>query len=146
MNNMMQKDFVEFWGHFFQQISKAYGSTADTSQYFSNDFLKKFQDSLQEFFKPFDTVPRRDYEELQEKCQKLKEKLENQEASIHHLRQLLGQKAADPTAIIDHFQKILKLQELNFQKFTDAVNRTLQTSPTKKKERAKGPQKRKSRA
>jgi len=81
--------------------------------------VKDFQGSLKEYFnmlgmvpKNEKMVPKNDYLDLVRKYEKLKEKCENQEETIRHLRLLSGE---DHGNFMDGFQDIVKGQAEIFQ-------------------------------
>jgi hypothetical protein len=96
--------------------------------------LEFYKNMYQEFINSFNVVSHQDYEELREKCRKLEGIISGQEAMIDHLRQLLAEKMADPSGMIDQFQKILKQQGTDFQKFTGKMNKSLIRPSAGKKE------------
>lgn len=101
-------------------------------------FLEFYANMYQEFIKSFNVVPHQDYDELREKCRKLEGIVSGQEATIDHLRQLLAEKMADPSGMMDQFQKILKQQETDFQKFTGKMSKShITPSAEGKKEKSK---------
>jgi uncharacterized coiled-coil protein SlyX len=132
---------TEAWGPFMDSWRKVWGlnevENAVGMDCDGKKFLELYTNMYQDFIKSFNVVSHQDYEELKEKYRKLEDVISGQESTIQHLRQLLAEKMADPSGMSDQFQKILKQQETNFQKFTDKMSKSVSPSVEGEKEKPK---------
>jgi hypothetical protein len=101
-------------------FKKAYGldsSSEKTPEYAnfwkkaSEDFLNSFKESLG----LMGMVSKEEHISLIRKYETLKEKAENQEETIRHLRMLLGEKDIEQKQISEKFQELAKSQTDQFQ-------------------------------
>jgi uncharacterized coiled-coil protein SlyX len=112
----------------YTQLFKAtYGldEVAETSpDYFT--LWKKAEENFRESFKDhlnlLGVVPREEYAALTLKYEELKETVAEQEETIKHLRLLLDEKGMGMEAASLEFQKLIKKQGEQFQKFIQGVS------------------------
>jgi hypothetical protein len=85
-----------------------------------------FQESLKEYLNLFGVVPREEYAALARENDKLKEKVAEQEETIKYLRMLADEKGLGLEATSLEFQKLIKKQGEQFQKFLQGLGEAVQ--------------------
>ena len=120
-----QRGFLGFQD--YTQLFKAsYGLDEvgeDNPDYFA--MWKKAEDDFRNSFKDYlnllGMVPRKEYAALARQYEELKEKVAEQEEIIKHLRMLADEKGMGLEATTLEFQKLLKKQGEQFQKFIQGL-------------------------
>ena len=79
--------------------------------------IELFPFSFKEYLELLGVVPLEEYAVLARQCEELKEKLAEQEETIRHLRLLADEKGMGLEATTLEFQKLIKKQGEQFQKF-----------------------------
>ncbi len=127
-----------FWGapDYTQLFKSSYGLDEKTED--SPDYLgmwkkaeKDFRESFQDYLNLLGVVPREEYAALARENETLKEKLAEQEETIKHLRMLADEKGLGLEATTLEFQKLIKKQGEQFQKFIQGLGKAVQ--PEEKK-------------
>ena len=90
---------------------------------------ENFQKSMRDFLALFDVVPRRDYQDLMDECQALREKTAKQEETIAALRKRRGKKAAAPEETVEGLREVIRKQSDEFQSLMKAMANIFQTPP-----------------
>ena len=130
-----QQGFLGFQD--YTQLFKAsYGldeMAEDTPDYLS--MWKKAEDDFRRSFKDYlnllGVVPREEYASLVRKYEDLKEKAAEQEQTIKQLRRLAEEKGLGLEATTLEFQKLIKKQGEQFQKFIQGLGESVQTQENK---------------
>ena len=90
---------------------------------------ENFQKSMRDFLALFDVVPRRDYQDLMDECQALREKTAKQEETIAALRKHRGKKAAAPEETVEGLREVIRKQSDEFQSLMKTMAGLFQAPP-----------------
>lgn len=80
-----------------------------------------FQRGLAQFAAHWGWVPQEDHQQLLEKCAALEKQVQEQQAAIGKLRDLLAQKGLGHTELLQHMQGTLKDQSDQFQALMESI-------------------------
>jgi hypothetical protein len=83
--------------------------------------VNDFQSGLTEFAAHWGWVPQDDHQKVLEKCAALEKQVEEQQAAIRQLRDLLAQKGLGHTELLQHMQGALKDQSDQFQALMKSI-------------------------
>ncbi len=126
-----QRGFLSFQDY-TQLFTSAYGLDAipqGTQDYFAlwkkaeEDFRKSFRDYLN----LLGVVPREEYLALARQCEELKAKVTEQEETIQQLKMLAEEKGLGLAATTLEFQKLIKKQGEQFQRFIQGLGEAATT-------------------
>lgn len=130
MNRWLSQGFTGF-PDLTDMMKQAYGLADDPKE--STDMAAQwgnanetFLKSYTEFLNSMGVVPKSDHLRLVKKYEALKEKADQQEETIRHLRMLANEKgpeATDPSAAAEGFQEILQRQTEQFQELMHNLSR-----------------------
>ena len=119
-----------FWGlpDYAQLFEAAYGldkTPEDSPEYFIlwQKAEENFREAFKDFLKLMDLVPREEYDALIRRCEELEGKLAEQEEILKHLRLLTEEKGMGLEAATLEFQKLIKKQGDQFQKFIKGMGK-----------------------
>ena len=120
-----------FWGFpdYTRLFKAAYGldkTAEDSPDYFTlwQKAEENFRDSFQDFFNLLGMGPREEYDALARRCEELKEKVAEQEETLRHLRLLAEEKGMGLEAATLEFQKLIKKQGEQFQRFIKDIGKS----------------------
>lgn len=85
---------------------------------------ENFRESFKDYLNLLGMVPREDYNALARRCEELEEKVAEQEETIKYLRLLAEEKGLGLEAATLEFQKLVKKQGEQFQKFIKSMGKT----------------------
>jgi uncharacterized coiled-coil protein SlyX len=123
-----QRGFLGFQD--YTQIFKAsYGlndMAEDNPDYLSmwKQAEKEFRDSFKDYLHLLGVVPREEYIALARRCEELEAKIAEQEETLKHLRVLAEDKGMGLEATTLEFQKLIKKQGEQFQKFIEGIGKS----------------------
>jgi len=83
-----------------------------------------FRDSFRDYLNLMGVVPRDEYAALARRCEKLQKQLAEQEDSLKYLRLLAEEKGLGLEATTLEFQKLIKKQGEQFQKFIKGMGKS----------------------
>jgi hypothetical protein len=120
-----QRGFLGFQDY-TQLFKAAYGlneEAKDTPDYFAmwKKAEEDFRESFKEYLNLLGVVPREEYAALARQYEELKEKVAEQEETITQLRMLADEKGVGLAATTLEFQKLIKKQGEQFQKFIKSL-------------------------
>jgi uncharacterized coiled-coil protein SlyX len=155
----MDRQFYEFWGNFLINVAKGqkqmeemtawmrqgYDDKGDLASLFrccygvppTNDTqhwqkaISDFNKAFIQFAAQFGWVAQSEHRKVLEKCDVLEKKVQEQEATIRRLRDLLAQKGLGHTELFDHFRDILKEQTAQFNAFMETIGSAVKEEPKK---------------
>lgn len=128
MASLLQQGFGGF-PDYTRLFKAAYGldkTAEDSPDYFAlwRKAEENFRESFRDYFKLMGMVPREDYDALARRCEELEEKVAEQEETIKYLRLLAEEKGLGLEATTLEFQKLIKKQGEQFQKFIKGMGKT----------------------
>jgi uncharacterized coiled-coil protein SlyX len=85
---------------------------------------EEFRDSFRDYLNLMGLVPREEYAALARRCKELEEKLAEQEETLKYLRLLAEEKGMGLEATTLEFQKLIKKQGEQFQKFIKGMGKS----------------------
>jgi uncharacterized coiled-coil protein SlyX len=85
---------------------------------------EEFRDSFKDYLNLLGVVPREEYAALARRCNELEEKLAEQEETLKYLRLLAEEKGMGLEATTLEFQKLIKKQGEQFQKFIKGMGKS----------------------
>jgi flagellar motility protein MotE (MotC chaperone) len=127
-----------FWGFpdYTQLFQSTYGLEEGAEE--DPDYLtlwkkaeEDFRQSFQDYLNLLGVVPREEYAALARENETLKEKVAEQEETIKHLRMLADEKGLGLEATTLEFQRLIKKQGDQFQKFIQGLAETVQSEGKK---------------
>ncbi len=83
-----------------------------------------FRDSFKDYLNLLGVVPREEYAALARRCEELEAKIAEQEENLKHLRLLAEDKGMGLEATTLEFQKLIKKQGEQFQKFIEGMGKS----------------------
>ena len=83
-----------------------------------------FRDSFKDYLNLLGVVPREEYAAMARRCEELEGKLAEQEETLKHLRLLAEEKGMGLEATTLEFQKLIKKQGEQFQKFIKGMGKS----------------------
>jgi hypothetical protein len=83
-----------------------------------------FRDSFKDYLNLMGVVPREEYAALARRCEELEAKIAEQEENLKHLRLLAEDKGMGLEATTLEFQKLIKKQGEQFQKFIEGMGKS----------------------
>jgi uncharacterized coiled-coil protein SlyX len=84
----------------------------------------EFRDSFKDYLNLLGVVPREEYAALARRCEELEVKIAEQEETLKHLRVLAEEKGMGLEATTLEFQKLIKKQGEQFQKFIKGMGKS----------------------
>jgi BMFP domain-containing protein YqiC len=85
---------------------------------------EEFRDSFKDYLNLLGVVPREEYTALARRCEELEAKIAEQEENLRHLRVLAEDKGMGLEATTLEFQKLIKKQGEQFQKFIEGMGKS----------------------
>lgn len=111
-------------------VSPTPDKTAQDSQGWQKAILD-FDNAFNQFAKQFGWVAQSEHQKLIEKCDILEKKVQEQEATINRLRNLLAQKGLGHTELFEHLKDSIKEQTEQFNAFMETIGGTAKQDPQK---------------
>jgi BMFP domain-containing protein YqiC len=120
-----------FWGFqdYTQFFKSSYGldkTTEDSPDYLSlwKKAEEEFRNSFKDYMNLLGMVPREEYDALTKRCEDLEGKITEQEETLKYLRLLAEEKGMGLEATTLEFQKLIKKQGEQFQKFIKGMGKS----------------------
>ncbi len=122
----LNREFKKFYG--LDKLSESDPEYRSMWEKSISDFRKAFK----EYLELFDVVPKEKYEKVVKECEKLKEKVKQQDERISQLETLLRGKGIEYGNFATEFQKLMEKQTREFRKVLEAFAAPLsKTDPEK---------------
>ena len=84
---------------------------------------ENFKKSYHEWLNLMNVIPKSEYQNLQKKCEALKDKIAAQDETIRHLRDLLSDKGLPYADAVEGFTRMMEKQGHQFQELMNSMGR-----------------------